>query len=164
MVYDIASVKTRYRGFERPIKTSDFSGKRARENDKKLLGAYFRYIDLTTNIPVTEEVFEELLSIYRLFCGHDIKCEIIACDNASVGSVYGRPVEFLGIDIAYHDMNHSILNGSVYGDIGFREGAGGMLNACGLCDTEEEAEHVIKAFNDPSCTEYKLWYIYKVIV
>lgn len=107
MWFDIVPIRSSYRGIGRSLTPQDFQSRCAKNNMDKLIEEYFGYITNTLE-PAGPEVFEYMRSYCRKLQEYGVACEMIVYDLQPLESAYGRPLEFLGIDIV-HEMAESLL-------------------------------------------------------
>ena len=155
MRFDIVPIHSSYRGIGRSLTPQDFQSNRAKANMDKLIDEYFHHITNTLK-PACQEVFEEMGFWCRRLQEYDIACEMIVYDLQPLEHAYGRPLEFLGIDIVY-EMAESLLE-SEAGHL-----PKGLLNQNLLCSCKEDALKIIPLCDCGDAAWESCW-VYRVFL
>lgn len=154
MQFDVVPIHSSYRGIGRLLTPVDFQPKCAKNNMDKLIEEYFDYITNTLR-PACQEVFEYM----RSYCGrlqeYEIACEMIVYDLQPMESAYGRPLEFLGIDIV-HEMAESLL------EDGAEHLPKGLLNQNLLCSCKDDVSGIIPLCDSGDAVWEPCW-VYRVL-
>ncbi len=161
MRFDLAPRGSFYQGISRTLQPKDFIGKRG--TDSALLSRYFEYLDFmnpSVSVPFRYDrsAFEQLTGFLLDFQQGGIDCEIIAYDDAPLTAAFGKPVEFLGIDVVY-DSAESLLElpDSVPEEVKVR------LNKSFLCPTEADVPFVCKSCGQRPFLWRPCW-VYRVVL
>ena len=158
---DLVSVTSlKYRGIERPLTTNEILDNTSKKNKKdidNLLEYYYEYIDITFNqILSTEELYNKLFNIFKIFKQNSIPCEIILFSTNPIIEFNDTKLEFLGYDIA--NQNGESLLASPYTRL-----VSNYLNNNGLCYDLSNVENIktILSF-DLLDFQWQSYYVYNL--